>query len=74
MKLGELNRSLIVKANSIGDRRVKNIQRKLTIILQEAAPDGEIVSDENGVRITKRRLFDHMVTNEKLRSPQSFLE
>ena len=74
MNSANLERSLIAKANRIGQRRVQNIQRKLAIVLQEAAPDGAISQDENGVHIAARRLFDRMMTNEKLRSPQSFLE
>ncbi len=74
MNIGDLDRSLIIRANKIGQRRIKNTQMQLAEILQEAAPDGAISQDENGLRIAARRLFDRMMTNEKLRSPQSFLE
>lgn len=73
MNIGNLNRSLIARANNIGQRRIKNTQTQLAEILQEAAPDGAVVTDENIVRVSARRLFDRMMTNEKLRSPQSFL-
>ena len=74
MNIGDLDRSLIIRANKIGQRRIKNTQMQLAEILQEAAPDGAISQDGNGVRIAARRLFDRMMTNEKLRSPQSFIE
>ncbi len=74
MNIGNLDRSLIARANKIAQRRIKNTQTQLAEILQEAAPDSAISQDENVVRIAARRLFDRMMTNEKLRSPQSFLE
>lgn len=74
MNIGDLNRSLIAKANSIGQRRIKNTQAQLVEILQDAAPDSAVSQDENGVRITARRLFERMMTNEELRSPHSFFE
>ncbi len=74
MNIGNLDRSLIARANKIAQRRIKNTQNQLAEILQEAAPDSAISQDENGVRIAARRLFDRMMSNEKLRNPQSFLE
>lgn len=73
MNGADLNRSLMRKAQNIGQRRVQNIQGELAEILQEAAPDGVIEILENGVRIRVRRLFARMMRNEKLRNPHDFL-
>ncbi len=74
MNIGNVNRTLIAKANRIGQKHINNMQTKLSEILQDAAPDGAVVTDGNIVHIAARRLFDRMMTNEKLRSPQSFLQ